>query len=330
MRTVVYILAQDPDSERTAMVERLFDNELFVVHVVNIAIPRDQRLTSGPGITANQAVEAYRVTWCLRDAKERYPDLSVAVIKDTSVSNADSTTIADIVNETLQQPGWHLCYLCKWHDRCDLYTNKKVLDGRSTIIAKSHSPHGVQAILFSVEGRDIILGARPLKNGQRFPEAITRPIGLLFNEAIMDGALDAVAVVPNLIEFDVNAARSNADFAKLSECRNPNAASRPVVNQTPNPTNVAGAATNVAGATNAALANVAATTANTAVVINAEAQDSGWGSWIWILVAIIIVIVIGWALVKLSQRKNNVISNEAAAAAVLAANGEASGVSFFA
>lgn len=211
----VYILSGDANSPRTAQAKSLFSNGLFIVNIVTMSTPNN--LVTSPTQSHDDAIEAYRVSWCLNHARNQYPTNYVIVVKDTSVSNVDPDTIADIVSAAMSSNDWNLCYLCRWLDRCDLYTDKKPINGMTTLIAKTQSPHGVQAILFSPDGRDIVLGQKPMKNNQAFTP-ITRPLGVQLNEAITSGWIIATCVVPNLIEYDVTAARSAHDYKKLSEC----------------------------------------------------------------------------------------------------------------
>jgi hypothetical protein len=211
----VYILSADANSPRATQAKSLFSNGLFIVNIVTMSTPNN--LVTSPKQGHDDAVEAYRVSWCLNHARNQYPTNYVIVAKDTSVSNADPDTIADIVSAATNSKDWNLCYLCKWLDRCDLYADKKPIEGMTTLIAKTQSPHGVQAIMFSPDGRDIILGQKPMKNNQAFTP-ITQPLGIQLNEAITSGWIDATCIVPNLIEYDVTAARSAHDYQKLNEC----------------------------------------------------------------------------------------------------------------
>jgi hypothetical protein len=273
MSVVVYILAQRTDSPRTAAVERLFENELFNVNVVNIKVP----CTVASGLEANQVnhfAEFYRMMWCLKDSQSRFPNLPVIIIKDTSVSNNDADTIAEVISEVTNRQDWHLCYLCKWADRCDLYTKKETLPGRGTIIAKTQAPHGVQAIMFSPQGRDLIACDPSGKNVS--PGAIISPnqsVDHSLHQAITSGRLNAVAVVPNLIDFDINAARNNKDYLKTAQCMVP---SDNIQNNT-----------------------------KTATV----SQDNKW-SWLWVIIAIIIVVLLGWAIIKMFQKNTTQVTEE--------------------
>jgi hypothetical protein len=162
--------------------------------------------------------ENYQVMYCLADAKQQYPNEPVIIVKDTSVCNADPLTIANIVRASLNGPPFDLCYLCKWLDQCQLYTDKRQIPDKSTVIAKTQSPHGVQCILFSVSGRDTVLGLKPMKNGNFFKLSPGYSLGKQLNEDIFEGGINAIVIVPNLIEFDLRAAVTNDDYLKLSEC----------------------------------------------------------------------------------------------------------------
>lgn len=114
---------------------------------------------------------------------------------------------------------WDLFYLCKWLDRCDLYkTCTKVKN--LTRIVKTESPLGLQAIVFSPSGRDMVLGKKKMRNCEYFPP-ILLPLGDQLNLAIEDKAMKAITVTPNLFEYDVLLSKFTTDLLKLCECRLP-------------------------------------------------------------------------------------------------------------
>lgn len=215
---IVYILSTDPESIRTTMVQSLFDHPMFRTNIVNITPPA---VIPTPTYDAKLELtpfnEAFRVNWCLSNGQQRYPRSNLIVVKDTSVSNTDAGTIAEIVSAAITSGNWDLCYLCRWLDRCDLYTDKKPITGRTTLIAKTQSPQGVQAIMFSPIGRDRVLGTARLSNGDTFTP-IRKPLGVQLNEVITSGALTATCIVPNLIEYDITASTRSSDYLKLNEC----------------------------------------------------------------------------------------------------------------
>lgn len=208
MEVIVYLLTSNADSPRTHHVKSLFDHSLFVVDVVTVDEPHD--LVIPPGMNREQSLEHRRMDWCFQDARSRYSDNPIIIVKDTTVSNSSPETIAEIITTALGSSGWDVCYLCKWLDRCDLYTEKMTIPGKTTIIAKTQAPQGTQAILLTPRGRDLLIGAMAGSN---------KSLSLTLQEQILAGKIQATCVVPNLLEYDVTAATSNFDYLKTHECQ---------------------------------------------------------------------------------------------------------------
>ena len=230
MKIPVYILpTQTPDTSTSRSLEKLFErNRIFKV----IKIPSKKR---NLGIT-DAITEANLVIDALHNARKRFPQDFCIIIKDTSVTNSTTEEIVKIIltaidiNKDIKQckkHEWQLCYLCRWLDRCDLYTEEAKIKGVTKVV-KTLSPFGIQAIMFSPEGRDIVLGKRKMNNGKFFTP-IELPLGDQFNENIGLGNITATCVVPNLFEFNVMLSTNDLDFLKLSECRQPEVEEEPFV-----------------------------------------------------------------------------------------------------
>lgn len=114
---------------------------------------------------------------------------------------------------------WELCYLTKWLDRCDLYKVVAKMNGVPKIV-KTYSPLGIQAILFSPKGRDIVLGKSKMKNGKYFTP-IVYPLGEQLSQEIGLKNISAVCIIPNLFDFNVMLSQNDLDLLKLSQCRLP-------------------------------------------------------------------------------------------------------------
>ncbi|GAH47443.1 unnamed protein product [marine sediment metagenome] len=155
-----------------------------------------------------------------------YPDQYSILIKNSSVTNSTSNEIANLVllaislnKNGCKKDNWELCYLCRWLDRCDLYTELAKLDGVTKVV-RTHSPLGLQAIMYSPVGRDIVLGHRRMKDGDYFTP-IETSLGDQLNREISLGNISAACMIPNLFEFNVMLARTELDIFKLSDCRLP-------------------------------------------------------------------------------------------------------------
>lgn len=211
MEVIVYLLTSNPDSPRVQRVQALFNHQLFFPQVVVVADPLKSPIH--PGLTPEQSLEYYRVRWCLQNAMTEYPENPIIILKDTTVSNSSSETLAERISIALASGGWEVCYLCKWQDRCDLYSNKRPIDDSTSLLVNTSNPHGFQSILFTPTGRD------------KFHEAClnpTLPIDQTLTKLVQSEAIVASTIVPNLMQYDLTAITANERYNRLSECQTPN------------------------------------------------------------------------------------------------------------
>ena len=218
MRIPVYILPTQTPNTSTHLYELFERNRLF--KVVNYNCKGSTIGISDVVTEANQMVDA------LENARYNYPHHYCILIKDTSVTNSTPNEIADIILTAIQlnrnnnkKDNWDLCYLCKWLDRCDLYKEVAKIDGIPKIV-KTFSPLGLQAVLYSPNGRDIVLGRRKMCNGEYFTP-ISPPLGEQISQEIGLENISAVAIIPNLFDYNIMAAQIDLDVLKLAECRLP-------------------------------------------------------------------------------------------------------------
>jgi len=104
-----------------------------------------------------------------------------------------------------------LFFLCKWNDACNKYidvNNANNIDHGSNL-KWSMQPTATQAIMYTPSSRDFIRESL-LKT--------TTPLSDFLNSNIAKGKLLATVFVPNIIDFDIDLATSNDDYAKLNEC----------------------------------------------------------------------------------------------------------------
>ena len=221
------------DHHHHSFIERcgkLFNDPLFDVTVLDDSpVKAEQKsvpTSSFPSfspfttkMTERDQREIKQVQTVLKQAREKYPSRYLIIVKDTTVSNASPETIASIVKSVIKSGTFDLAYLSKWSDRCSMYTDKKILDNGVTVVVKTQSPLGVQAILFSPNGRDRVSSGKFMKNGKIF--RLEKPLGNQLNDEIFNGNLEAFCVVPNLMHFDITHATSYADYQKMTECEIP-------------------------------------------------------------------------------------------------------------
>ena len=218
MRIPVYILPTQTPTTSTHLYQLFRQNKLF-------RVVKHPCIGSVIGIT-DVVTEANQVIDTLENAYCNYPNNYCILIKDTSITNSTADEIADIVllaiglnRNGCEKDVWDLCYLCKWLDRCDLYEELAKIDGAPKIV-KTFSPLGLQAILYSPMGRDIVLGREKMRNGEYFTP-IAPPLGEQLSQDIALENISAAAIIPNLFDYNVMMAQIELDVLKLSECRLP-------------------------------------------------------------------------------------------------------------
>lgn len=156
----------------------------------------------------------------IEEALKKCRDNVCLLLRDNSVSICENVEykIEEIMKRT--NLDFDICYLCKWMDRCDLYRDRVPLEGSSSIVSTSN-PHGIQALLVTKRGREILLGERPMNNGEKFNLKLPGSLSDQLAKCIYEKNIEALCIVPNIIEFDVMKATRNEDYNKLRECQDP-------------------------------------------------------------------------------------------------------------
>jgi len=216
-KVVVYVIHDEHHEDRRSKIRNIFKKRDFHVLFPEIPYKDVDMEVDGKRYELYERHEAYQVGWCLADAKENYSKNPVLVIKDSSLCAADRDTVSDVIHSSLSNSeSFHVCYLCKWNDKCQLHSRRKKIKGTMSSLVKTQSPHGIQALLFTPDGRDVILGVKPMKNGEFFKAR--ESLGKSLNVHIVKGNLDAFCVVPNLIAYDIGLALDDRDYLKANEC----------------------------------------------------------------------------------------------------------------
>lgn len=161
----------------------------------------------------------------VKHSKDSYSETeSESSVRDYSCSetyNLSDSDTGKYSSETYikkkKKQKWQVGYLADWLDRCDLFQS---LSSRKDLIkwVRTFSPNGIQANFWSPEGRDIVLGKRPMRNGEFFTP-IRRPLSQLLNENIQKGNISAICTSPPFFLFDITLAQFNTDLDKNCFCR---------------------------------------------------------------------------------------------------------------
>lgn len=153
----------------------------------------------------------------LRYSKDNNINKSLIIVNDDSMSYSSSEIIKDKVESALSVRNYDLFYLCKWNDEVQKYRHI-TYDGKEHKGLKwTFSAQGLQCVMFSPHCRDIVVGCVPMRDGKFFK--IVDDLDTSIQKAVLNNNLRAVTIVPNLVSFDYELAKTNDDFYKLNEIR---------------------------------------------------------------------------------------------------------------
>jgi hypothetical protein len=225
MTTVnVYIISTEkPDqmggiSPQAKRLYELFASPIFQTTILKLDTTPKNIKTDYPGFDQKASNELYRFILSLKDGTSQSNKEPILFITDTSVTNADASVIESIITSLLTNK-WDICYLSKWLDSCDLYSNKKLINNNGTILVDAVNPHGIQALLirpdnFSVNPTNGEVSWKGTKID------FEKDISTTFQKLIFNKSIVAATVTPNLFNVDPNTITNPSDYVKLNECRN--------------------------------------------------------------------------------------------------------------
>lgn len=156
-----------------------------------------------------------RILDCLKESWRNDPNSHCLILTDRVISTHTGKSLADILKKCLEIKDFDLAYLFKHNDRCQMHS--EITTTGATSIVNCHSPHGLEAILYSPSGRDILLGKKMLPSKTKFN--CKKGLENMLNKHIYEGDLRAIATTPNLFEYDtVNNSTKACHYEYRNEC----------------------------------------------------------------------------------------------------------------
>jgi hypothetical protein len=213
------LLPPDEPNGISAQSKRLYDlfaSPLFQTTILKLDQVPNNIKTDYKGFSQEAITELYRFILSVKDgAKTNEP---ILYITDTSVTDANAQTIEAIVTSLLTND-WDVCYLSKWLDACDLYTEKKTINPNGTVLVNAVNPHGIQAIMIRPDRFkvDATTGEVALKDGSKIQ--FENNLSTTLQKLIAGKKILATTVSPNLFNVDPNTIERKEDWVKLNECR---------------------------------------------------------------------------------------------------------------
>jgi hypothetical protein len=219
LSVTVCVLQTETADTRAKTVQNLFS---YVPSSGTTPVTFSSKIISAVG--DNQEKAEYAAVKSALSAESGY----TIFILDTSVSTSSPQTIYEAIAEAIKyntegqgtgsSHGWDLCYLCKWLDNCSQFSVVGAAGPNTTgKIAKTISPYGFQAVLFSPS---CIAKMKTLLN--TIGDDASKPLSLTLHDQVGANNWKAFTFTPNLVNFDVTLARNGTyDYVKSTECRDP-------------------------------------------------------------------------------------------------------------
>ncbi len=211
MTTTAYIICKDKIDNKVQALKQLTGDANIPVNVVQIEVPKD--ISYPKSLNQDEMAEIYRFMWCLNEARKSHPTHHLLLLKGDSTSNVNSDELKEIVNQ-IESSKYDIAYLSKWGDACEKYDLEQAAKVGKSLLLKSHSPNGTQALVVSPQCRDKLLGLVSLGNNQKIQD-YTTGLSDFFNDLIASSNLEALAIVPNAFNASIDDLKS---MQKLSEC----------------------------------------------------------------------------------------------------------------
>lgn len=164
-------------------------------------------------------------------------------IRDSAITNAHAHTVVEAIEDVIKHntPGtsiqdikesdttFDICYLGKWLDRCDKYNKLWDITERGLSAYDTFSPHGTMALMFSPRGASKFMSMEPIRKSRHRENQITLGYALhsFIGNRQTSNRFTAITTHPSLFTFDINQAKSEFDYLKLTECANISASTKP-------------------------------------------------------------------------------------------------------
>lgn len=202
-QVLVLIIKSEPGSteENIKNLKEVFSDPYFETIVISIAQPSILKKTKE--MANRDIIMMNQVRKSLNFASEKYNDLPVIAILDTSITNETSQTMAKKIKDISDSD---ICYLCKWYEDCQSLKPVSDLKG----VFYNIKPKDFQAIFFSKKLRDNILYLNDFLT--------TKPFGTGIENMIKDGKIKSYCFTPNIVDFDISLAKNDEEYYKLNEC----------------------------------------------------------------------------------------------------------------
>lgn len=195
----------DASSNHTVYLKTLLQDPLF--HVVELEPKCPKSNTE-----LEQSYSLLEELWKYKDSNQY-----VMILKTSSITLQNTELLVQTVKRSLEVKS-DLYYFARYLDKCQLNTiipgtNKETMPE----LVQTWFPQGLQCVMFSPHGLNVVLGQVPMKNGNKF--VLANPLAQQLTIEVAKGNMTALATNPVVFIYDTMLAESNNDYLMANVCQ---------------------------------------------------------------------------------------------------------------
>jgi hypothetical protein len=127
---------------------------------------------------------------------------NLIICRDSSISTMNSEELYKVVSYIIDNECFDVLYLANWLDYSDKQCNRRVLTSTGLTLVDTYNPHGLQCLMFSPSGQQILKNMDLVNVSDEL------------NHAVRRCRMKALTFQPCPISFDINQAVISLDIVK--------------------------------------------------------------------------------------------------------------------
>lgn len=152
-----------------------------------------------------------RILNCLQKSYSKNPDSYSLILTDRVLTAHSGKNVLSIIDNCIKHAKFDLAYLYKYNDKCQMHV--KIKDCGHATIVKTQDPKGLDSILYSPSGRDILLAKKNSRIRANCNKGIEKAVKKL------GSAVTCITTTPNVFSYDtLNNVVTCAGYNQGNEC----------------------------------------------------------------------------------------------------------------
>ena len=194
----VFITTREEDRSSVNQAKAIFDTDHVEIEVVSC------------NFKSNDNHDYEMVKKCLKLSDD---ESYTIICKDSSASTMPAKILIDHLHHIIKNDCFDIMWLANWLDQCQKYSNHRHVSKTGLAVVDTYSPHGIQCLMFSPEGRDKFLRIKKMIRDVHLSEYL--------NRSVKADRFKAITFQPCPISFDISKAEAPLDYVKTCQCADP-------------------------------------------------------------------------------------------------------------